>query len=479
MSNFSVVLTELMELKDSVNNDIIRRSGINRSTFFKIKNGTRHPSGRAMVDSIISAMRLTEEHSRLLIEAYEIDKIGAYRYYGLKEVSRFFMEEGRLSATPPVVVKIPEFRENEHIRVFRETSEVRAAVCGMMYEDSPQIRILEAHMNSLYAHMLPLASQFHPKTEFLHIYMMDDSDAVGLHHRLYNIECFRNVMDILTRTIMYSPRYYYSPVSALGQSECHMNFIMSDRLLLTYNDAFDSAVLYDEPELLALYRDIFEKYCDQSVCFAEAMEAPDFLWEQVGKDCEDETDDKVYCFYPGIASMLAFEDDKGKLPRYIKEGVMDREEFVKCCLQFGEKFRQFLRTCGAECHIICAANALERFARTGYVNDFPRELANALTEEERAAALRQWRKKSLSYNVQTLRQKCIPDTSSLVVIATRRRAGIAFFYEQSKKIVQILMKEPSIAGLIYEYIESLERDCVMEKSEYLSFVDGLIAGLGG
>ena len=38
MGYFSTALTQIMEQKESVNNEVIRHTGINRSTFFKIKS---------------------------------------------------------------------------------------------------------------------------------------------------------------------------------------------------------------------------------------------------------------------------------------------------------------------------------------------------------------------------------------------------------------------------------------------------------
>lgn len=475
MSNFSSVLTELMERKGSVNNEVIRRSGINRSTFFKIKKGLRHPSGREMVDKITDALRLTDEHRRLLVEAYEIDKMGAYRYYGMQEVRHFFMEEVRLSEEPPVLVTIPAFQKNERVRIFRDVSEVKSAVSGMLYEGSSKIRIIEAHMNSLCAEVIPQASQIHPDTEFIHIFAMDDTDAVGLDHRLYNMSCFHNVMDILIRTARYSPKYFYVPVSAIGRSNRQLNFILSDRFLLTYNDELDSAVLYENPELLELYGDIFEDYNNHSVCLTEMMSLSDFQRYQTERNMEEgESAENVYCFYPGLCSTLVFEDDKEIMSRYIGEGNSKKEEHIRYWADIGEEFRRFLEKYGEKCHIVSASNAIESFARTGFVNDLPRYAANALKEEERAAVLRSWRKKAVSYNVQTLRQKCIPDTSSLAVIALPRGIYIVFYSEPRGQVVQICIKEPSIVGLMYEYLAMLEEEYAMERDEYTRFMDDLI-----
>ena len=195
MSNFSVVLSKLMDQKSMESKDVISYTGINRSTFFKIRSGTRSPSGLEMIEKIAIALRLDEEDRTMLFEAYEIDQIGPYKYYGMKAVEKFFQAEGRLSEMPAMTIKIPQFPIDKAMQVFRDSTEITSLIYGMLNEKSSQIMIMENGMSDVYINGIAQASAANKDTEFHHVFLMDSTETVGINHQLYNIECFCNVVE--------------------------------------------------------------------------------------------------------------------------------------------------------------------------------------------------------------------------------------------------------------------------------------------
>lgn len=477
MGNFSYVLTELMERKGSVNNEVVRYTGINRSTFFKVKNGTRNPSGMDMVENIGKALRLNAADRQALVKAYEIDQMGAYEYYGVEAIRKFFMSEVRHSTGPAANISIPFFQENEHLRIYRDTSAVKSVILGLLNEKSAKIRIMENRMGDIYREGIPQASRNNPETEFIHIFKLDDTEMVEIDHKLYNVNCFQNVMDIMIRVVNYFPRFYYSPMSVLVKSGQQLNFLISDRFLLTYSEGYESAVLYDDPGMLVLFSDIFENCMSQSACFVDTMEMKDCIQGESYFGVFDDSEGVIYSFCPGICSSLMVLDDDQLIDRYVRDDYPEKGEFVKCFRLYRERLRKSVRALGDAFHMLSAANAVESFAATGYINEFPRHFSTALSREDRVAALRHWSRTAELYNIRTICEKVIPDSSSLCVFVSNRKAAITLLSDARMTELRACVSEPGIVRILYAYLEKLERECVMGKAEFRTFMDGLIEDL--
>ena len=174
---------------------------------------------------------------------------------------------------------------------------------------------------------------------------------------------------------MYFPRYYYSPASAYGQSKEQNCFILSDRYLLTYSDNFSSAVLYNEPELLAFYGEVFENRMESSSSLLEQGGSlgifPEEPWMKLFRAEENE----VYFCIPGIGSSFFVGDNEDLFRSYISDTVEEKEELIRFRLSYGDRLQKAVRRLGGSIRIISACNAVERFVREGYINEFPTQLA--------------------------------------------------------------------------------------------------------
>lgn len=338
-------------------------------------------------------------------------------------------------------------------------------------------------MSDTYTVGIPLASRAQPGKEFVHIFMMDDTDTVGIDHQLYNVKCFRNVAELMTKTVRYSPRYLYMPVSLMEKSVRQTNFILSDRYLLTYSETLNSAVLYDDPSVIELYRDIFSEYLMKSKSYAETVNFTDairednFLSKFLSKYVTE--NELSYCFCPGICASLAVEGNETFVEDYIRDDFPDKELLVRYYRLYRDAFQKGIKKLGESCHVISAANALEHFARTGYVNEVPRKITLGLDRKGRVSALRKWDHIVKTYNVQTIRDQCIPVTSSLTMLVFGSKAILSLVNEERLMTVQICVNESGIVELLCAYLEKLEKESAMTKEEYREFMDGLIAGMTG
>lgn len=477
MGHFSTVLTALMEQKKIINNEVIRYTGINRSTFFKMKNGQRPPSGPEMVESIARAMQLSADDRKALFSAYEIDQVGAYKYYGMEAIHRFCLSDAKISQYPVVKITIPEFGEGEHVRIFRDPSEVRAVLMGVLNETSSDIRILEDRMSDLYKTGIPQASRACPDKKFYHIFRMNESDKVEMDHQLYNVNCFQNAVEIVKRTDRYFPRHYYSSATAGAGGKAQSSFILSDRYLLTYSDAFSSAVLYKDPEMLAFYGEIFEEAMKTSTTLLKPASRLGIFSEEPWLELITDAEEEIYFLIPGIGSSFFRPGNEDLFRNYISDEVEGKEELIRFRFAYGVRLQNAVKQMGRSIHIISASNAVELFARTGYINELPRRLAVPFTEKDRADVLRKWKREAREFGMTGTREKCIPDSSAMCITATERGAFLSFLSEPGRVDARIFVTEPSIAGLIFAYLKRVAERHSMDHQEYLRFLDDLIAGL--
>ena len=88
MGNFSDELSSIMRIRKIAVDDIIQSMNISRAAFFKYKNGTRLPAKAEIVEEIADALRLNYNERNSLLESYQIDSIGEYKYRGMQAVER-------------------------------------------------------------------------------------------------------------------------------------------------------------------------------------------------------------------------------------------------------------------------------------------------------------------------------------------------------------------------------------------------------
>lgn len=66
--------------------------GIDRSTLHKIIKGQRPATSEALVNKMAQYLCLSQEETKQILEAYEIDTIGAFIFYRRKHIQDFFKE---------------------------------------------------------------------------------------------------------------------------------------------------------------------------------------------------------------------------------------------------------------------------------------------------------------------------------------------------------------------------------------------------
>ena len=93
MVPFAQILSRLMDEKNITVNELARYTSIDRSSVYKIVNGTRKPSGRKMVEQIADQMTLADRERDDLIDSYYLSVLGERNYYGWKQITEMFTEE--------------------------------------------------------------------------------------------------------------------------------------------------------------------------------------------------------------------------------------------------------------------------------------------------------------------------------------------------------------------------------------------------
>ncbi len=83
---------------------------IDRSTFYKIIRGERKIPNRDFIQQISQYLYLTNDEKKELLNAYEIDRIGEFRYYCRQHVNSFLKEatllDNRSFTTPDTLDSI-------------------------------------------------------------------------------------------------------------------------------------------------------------------------------------------------------------------------------------------------------------------------------------------------------------------------------------------------------------------------------------
>lgn len=91
MSEFSNVLSLFIKTRDVNVSALTAYCELDRSTMYKLINGKRSPSSKALVQKLASFMNLNPLETQELIQAYLLSKVGWEIYYSRKNVLEFLL----------------------------------------------------------------------------------------------------------------------------------------------------------------------------------------------------------------------------------------------------------------------------------------------------------------------------------------------------------------------------------------------------
>ncbi len=266
MSIFSQKLCGYVENASMKVTTLSRLSGVERSYIQKMLSGERLPKEYSILLRLSEALMLTPAESSSLREAYEISKMGESIYSRrmavkdlLEEADRYLPPAipSRPSPPQPPRKELPDLMPlegriaiSDALQSFlaEETASSEAHLCAVIQPDCMAISQLQ-----IYCLM-------NPKLRLEHIVCFDRNQP-SQENQHYNLRCMRALLPFLLGSYQYSGWFYYDSISAQSsRTSVFPWFILGKNAVFSLSRDCEKAILYTQPQAVALFRRIFEEF---------------------------------------------------------------------------------------------------------------------------------------------------------------------------------------------------------------------------
>ena len=429
---------------------------IDRSTLYKIIRGERKVPSRDFIQQISQYLYLTNDEKKELLEAYEIDRIGEFRYYCRQHVSSFLEEAALLDNRT--------FAVNDALNPILKTGHYtnKYDVEHLLYELSlleskekdPHIRIFGQPTHALY--LLRIVSSHIPIT---HLFCLNNTNELTKDNQFYNLTVLTNIMPLIFNNDHYSPYYYYNEINAINNHLCFFpNMILTHKYLLIYTTDHSSGILYERGDTYNAYEVLFNQYLKETKCLIS------------NKDHRsDMIEDFNYILYAPSIGALYQEDDP--FPVSLKDN-----DFIESFKRHSIHLKQYLKSNTDHLSGLYTLQGLRHFVDTGYTTDFPQQFYHPLTIIDRIKILRRLKNFMNSYSLQLVDIPEYSDTSFLIIVMNMNTLYFQIV-SASGTVKTIQLHEASLVMAFNDYYLYIVEERCLSKEDAFKIIDTYITQL--
>lgn len=429
---------------------------IDRSTLYKIIRGERTAPSRDFILKMSQYLYLTNDEKKELLNAYEIDRIGEFRYYCRQHVSSFLKEA--------TLFDNRSFAVNDTLNPILKTGHYtnKYDVEHLLYELSlleskekdPHIRILGQPTHTLY--LLRIVSSHIPIT---HLFCLNNTNELTKDTKFYNLSVLTNIMPLIFNNDHYSPYYYYNEINAINNHLCFFpNMILTTRYLLIYTADHSSGILYEKGETYDAYKMLFNQYLKETKYLITNTD-----------DKSDVIEDFNCILYAPPIGALYQEDDP--FPVTLKDN-----DFIESFKKHSMYLKQFVKCNKDHLSGLYTLQGLRHFVDTGYTTDFPQPLFQPLTIDDRIKLLRRLKNFMNTHSIQLVD---IPeyDNMSFLVIVMNINTLYFQIVSASGTIKTIQLHEASLVMAFNDYYQYILEERLLSKEDAFEIIDSYITQL--
>lgn len=478
MSLFSETLKQLVEAGGGNVYRLAKQAQIDRTTIHKAMSGDRLPNDK-FLEKLCSALQLTPSEKTRLFEYYSIARFGESKYK-LRNRVKSIVE---LLGTIPVSLHDSEIESS--LKPFQDKAYPDVRIIQGGYAVGNMIReiiekevfrsvlpeiclILPANSTYIYGLLYSLYQQFKGKIRIRHIMGLRKltEDMSGCSHNLDMLSVIAPFA--LLEGDGYKPVYFY------GDGDLESNIIIdAPYRIITGTQAvslsadYHTAILYSNSEMVNYFRSCFGKAESASIPFFLSLKDHSSLvryMSELGR-CSG-----AWCFIKPQPCFRLTPEQLGK--KMILDAPGSNESAM---IQMKRLERQSAAdSCGI---CVFSMEGLERFAKSGYIDDMPKLRMLPFTQRERQTMLADFRHAVDSGTVTAVAADSTVFKIFNTVSITLNSEGLNLVVvsDDGGSFRLIIIKEESIKAAFRDFFASLlGSGLALQKSEMLQALSGLI-----
>ena len=420
MSEFSNVLSLFIKTRDVNVSALTAYCELDRSTMYKLINGKRSPSSKALVQKLASFMNLNPLETQELIQAYLLSKVGWEIYYSRKNVLEFLLSFADVQPEHleglNLAASLPNQNSNMHIQ---------------------------------------------------HILCINNRKSYIRSQQNYNIQCLKKLIPFYEKPVIYEPYYYYDNVNSHFNN---LNFLpcmfLTDSAAILCSSDLKEGILIQEPETIALFQSRFQKILmNTSPLTATFHSILNLHLKNFAVIYKDSSNAYGLSAEPCLVPLFTQE----LIDKYLEESLPSRDVLMQELIQYTSTLSR------ATTHIYFTREGAMHFLMTGYLHEIPRGLCKPFEYEDRVKLLKKFCEQAENSQDIRLLKGSLEKFPLNLNISITVNYGYLMFSGQSTELSYILLKEQNLLASFYDFASSLEENELLEtKEETIQFLQNLI-----
>lgn len=479
MSRFSEELSRCIDGKGISISSLAKASGVERTSIYKMMTGDRKPADPEVVGRLADALLLSSAERKALLSAFRVEQMGEGVYRRRKAVLDFFngfdpvpQENGAQPGRAEPAANLGGIKTAYgSITVYNL---IRDIVDAENRRPDARICLLAQPDRGLLIDYLALLGAENHALDVEHILCFENGRAEE--NGLYNFSCMTKLLSLQASGCRYQPFYFYDHVdSRFSDTGTLPFFVLTHTHVIAYSCDETKAAVSDNPQMLALYRCIFDELRQKSAPIAQSFDnVIDIVSYWSSEQARLPFLDYCFSYQPCLLPLLGPEAAQ----KYISPELAQTEGV----LELAESYLHGRRDpawYGKIRRLYFSESSLDDFLRDGRVLEIPEEFYRPVDMPDRVAVLRRMAEELEAdrYRAAILKPEAFRLSPTLSCGAYQDSAYMDIVVPQ-RSFVTIVIEARSVVSTIQDFFEYLETsELVCTKEETLQIIRKKTEGL--
>ena len=472
MQRFSKLLSRHIEEKGVSVSVLSKESKVERTSIYKMMSGDRKPPDLSVAERLANALLLSASEKKELLEACRIEQMGESVYRRRSAVLNFFNSfdpapaESNLQSEQTVTVAELNGVKTAYgnLTVYNL---IREIIDLENQRPDAMIRVLAQPDRGLLFDYLPLVGAKNRNLSIEHILCLENGRAEE--NGLYNFNCLTKLLSLFAAGCTYQPYYFYDHVaSRFSETGTLPFFVLTHTHVIAYSCDETKAAVSDDPQMLELYRHIFDDLRQKCETLAHSFSN---VMDLVGYwlDTQDRLPLLEYSFSYQPCLLPLLKPDA--LDKYVNRSIIQTDEEIAVIDEYLRGRRDVEWYSGIR-RFYFSESSLDDFLRDGRVLEIPDEFYHPLDVPDRRFVLSNMitELEADHYHASVLRPNLL-HLSPFMACGAYNDSCYIDIVVPKQRFLTLVIEERSVVSTLKDFFEYLDtNDLVCSKEETLAIL---------
>lgn len=478
MNVFSKQLSFFVAKKGANISQMASYCSIDRSTMYKIINGTRKPSSEILVKDICGFLKLSPEESSLLMENYRITEIGIDNYRRRKNTLSFLkacLKTPPVPSAPELETTVFSLRENDSSPVALSGTGRILNACGYILQQEMKkengflhIRLQPKEQFTNLLRILCAGINCADSFQIQHVIALDkgpDSDKSAVN----NLNLISSLIPLFKQLPNYQLYYYYS-----GNREENPDYsffpciVLTGSYALQFSDDLQYGILLCHAESVALIDKIFSNLINS--CMQMTKETFDYRNVLIDREKRYSSHSAVLIHpFPCMNFLLA----KELLSKYVKKDLPERDFFINLSLELKERNRIYFSS--RSITVLASEKGIRTYLNNGIFPQFLSDMFVPFERNDRVSLICRFRDTVKKYGISfRLITESFGELSSSSFIWIKDSCASFLFANSCGTFSSLFLREPDIIACFIDFFSNMPDHLYYSEQRSIEILDRIL-----